>query len=128
MSIRLWSFSKQPGNNWVCKSFRCWNQIKRQNYISSNPLLKLDLSLWISAMGAWSDEILIGQRLMNQKYPRYRALPNITSGPEVQQFFKIQTVWKPDIFLSGHQTFNTFKNRKKIKKFLSRFSFDTKFV
>ena len=27
-----------------------------------------------------------------------RALPDITSSPEVQQIFKIQTVQKPDIF------------------------------
>ena len=74
-------------------------------------------------MGAWPDEILSGQRLMNQKFPRYRALPNITSSPEVQQFFKIQTVWSPDVFLPGHQTFNTFKNRKEIQFFLSNFFF-----
>ena len=45
-----------------------------------------------------------------------RALPEITSSPEVRQIFKIQTVRKPDIFLPRCQTFNTFKNRKKIQK------------
>ena len=36
-----------------------------------------------------------------------RALPDITSGPEVWQIFKIQTVLKLDDFLPGHWTFNT---------------------
>ena len=35
------------------------------------------------------------------------ALPDITSGPEVRQIFKIQTVRKPDVFLPGRRTFNT---------------------
>ena len=30
-----------------------------------------------------------------------RALPDITSGLEVRQIFKVQTVQKPDIFLPG---------------------------
>ena len=30
-----------------------------------------------------------------------RALPDITSGPEVRQIFKIRTVRKPDVFLPG---------------------------
>ena len=42
-----------------------------------------------------------------------RALPDITSGPEVRQIFKIRTVWKLNVFLPGRQTF---KNRKKIQK------------
>ena len=42
-----------------------------------------------------------------------RALPDITSGPDVRQIFKIRTVRKPDIFLPGRLTFNTSKNRKK---------------
>ena len=25
----------------------------------------------------------------------------ITSGPEVQKYFNIRTVWKPDVFLPG---------------------------
>ena len=41
-----------------------------------------------------------------------RALPDITSGPEFRQIFKVQTVPKPDIFLPGRRTFNTFKNRR----------------
>ena len=45
-----------------------------------------------------------------------RSLPNITSGPEVRQIFKFRTVPKPDIFLPGRRTFNTFKNRKKKSK------------
>ena len=49
----------------------------------------------------------------NLVYDRnYRALPDITSGPEVRQIFKIQTVRKPDIFLTRRRTF---ENRKKIK-------------
>ena len=47
-----------------------------------------------------------------------RALPDITSGLEVRQIFKIWIVWKPDIFLPGRWTFNTFKNRKKKIQFL----------
>ena len=46
----------------------------------------------------------------------YRALPDITSGPEVRQNFKIRTVRKPDVFLPERQTFNTFKKRKKKRK------------
>jgi hypothetical protein len=34
-----------------------------------------------------------------------RALPDITSGPEVQQILKIQTVRKPDLFLPGTPDF-----------------------
>ena len=45
-----------------------------------------------------------------------RALPDITSGPEVCQIFKIRTVRKPDVFLTGRRTFNTFKNRRKNPK------------
>ena len=32
-------------------------------------------------------------------HPQSRALPDITSGPEVRQIFKIRTVRKPDVFL-----------------------------
>ena len=46
-----------------------------------------------------------------------RALPDITSGPEVRKFVKIWTVRKPDVFLPGRRTFNTFKNRRKIQKY-----------
>ena len=46
-----------------------------------------------------------------------RALADITSGPEVQNFFKIRTVWTPEVFLPRHWTFNTFENRKKKIKF-----------
>ena len=45
-----------------------------------------------------------------------RALPDITSVPEVRQNLKIRTVRKPDVFLPGRRTFNTFENRKKLKK------------
>ena len=41
--------------------------------------------------------------------PSPRALPNITSGSEVWQIFKIRTVQTPDVFLHGRQTFDTFK-------------------
>ena len=46
-----------------------------------------------------------------------RALTDITSGPEVRQIFKIRTVRKPDVFLLGRRTFNTFKNIFKNPKF-----------
>ena len=45
-----------------------------------------------------------------KRFINYRALPDITSNPEVWQIFKIRTVWKPDVFLPGRQTL---KNRKK---------------
>ena len=35
-----------------------------------------------------------------------RALPGITSGPEVRQIFKILTLRKPDVFLPGRRIFN----------------------
>ena len=66
--------------------------------------------------------------------PSPRALPDITSGPEVWQIFKIRTVQKPDIFLPGHRTINTCKDRNKFifqYIFFSLFglrNFDTKFV
>ena len=43
-----------------------------------------------------------------QNYVFGRALPDITSIPEVRQNFKIQTVRKPDVFLPGCQTYNIF--------------------
>ena len=46
-----------------------------------------------------------------------RAQPDITSGPEVWQIVKIRTVQKPDVFLPGRRTFNSVKNRKKIRFF-----------
>ena len=49
-----------------------------------------------------------------------RALPDITSSPEVRQIFKIQTVRKPDVFLPGRRTLNTFKIRKKKSKKLKK--------
>ena len=36
-----------------------------------------------------------------------RALPDITSGPEVWRIFKVRTVRKPDFFLPGLRTFNS---------------------
>ena len=50
----------------------------------------------------------------------YFALLDITSGPEVQQNFKIRTVWKPGVFLTGCRTF---KNWKKNPKRLLQFFF-----
>ena len=44
-----------------------------------------------------------------------RALLDITSSLEVQNIFKIQTVWKLDVFLPGRRTFKTFRNKKEIK-------------
>ena len=42
-----------------------------------------------------------------------RALPDITSGPEVRKIFKIRTFLKPDIFHPGHRTFKTLKDNNK---------------
>ena len=55
-----------------------------------------------------------------------RAQPDITSGQEVRQIFKIRPVRKPDVFLPGRRTFkNRKKNQKKKfkKKFLNFFLF-----
>ena len=56
-----------------------------------------------------------------------RGLPDITSGPEVQQIFKIRTVRKPDVFLPGHLTL---KNRKRNPKklFSKNFFFKIFFI
>ena len=43
----------------------------------------------------------------------FRALPDITSGPEVRQILKIRTVRKLDVFLPGHRTYKTLKKEKK---------------
>jgi hypothetical protein len=51
--------------------------------------------------------------------PSDRALPDITSGPEVRQIFKIRTLRKPDILLPRRRTFNSFK-KKKIQKIFSK--------
>ena len=47
---------------------------------------------------------------------KYRAQPDITSGPEVRRIFKIRPVRKPDVFLPGRRTFKTVNNRKKNPK------------
>ena len=52
-----------------------------------------------------------------------RALPDFTSGLEVQQIFKIRTVQNPDVFLPGRRTFNTFENRKISKHIFSKIFF-----
>ena len=70
-----------------------------------------------------------------------RALPDITSGPEVRQIFKVRTVQKPDLFPAGHRTLKFIaKNQKSKKKskifqkknftqdFFCLFAFDPKFV
>ena len=51
-----------------------------------------------------------------------RAQPDITSGPEVRQFFKIRTVRKPDVFLPERRTVKTSKNQEKyiLKKKLKK--------
>ena len=54
----------------------------------------------------------------------------ITSGPEVQQIFKIRTVWQPDVSLSGLRTFNTKQTlEKKNQKIFSKnfFKFSLRF-
>ena len=44
----------------------------------------------------------------------YRALLDIRSEPEIRQIFKIRTVRKPDVFLTGCQTFK--KNPENFKE------------
>ena len=43
----------------------------------------------------------LASAMPNEAIGYTRALPDITSGPEVRQIFKIRTVWKPepDVFL-----------------------------
>ena len=60
-----------------------------------------------------------------------RALPDITSSPEVWQIFKVRIVPKPDIFPPNRWTLGS--RKKKIKKkvlqiFFCLFAFDPKFV
>ena len=45
-----------------------------------------------------------------------RALPDITSGPEVRQIFKVWTVRKPDVFLPGCRTLKNRKKKSRLKK------------
>ena len=45
---------------------------------------------------ALKDKLLHEPQRASRKEPKGRALPDITSGPEVQQIFKIRTVRKPD--------------------------------
>ena len=46
-----------------------------------------------------------------------RALPDITSGPEVRQILEVQAVRKPDVFLTGPDTLiSKKKSQKKIQK------------
>ena len=52
-----------------------------------------------------------------------RALPDMLSGPEVREIFKIRTVRKPNNFLPGLRTFKTFKNNNKKKNKKSFFNF-----
>ena len=51
----------------------------------------------------------------------YRALPDITSGPEVRQIFKIWTVWKLDVFLPDARLLTLVKVEKEIKIFFVYF-------
>ena len=60
-----------------------------------------------------------------------RAQPDITSGQEVRQIFKIRPVRKPDVFLPRRRTLSTVKNRKKIQIFFFKilfFNFFSKFL
>ena len=47
-----------------------------------------------------------------------RALPDITSGPEVRQILEVQAGRKPDVFLTGP---DTLISKKKSKKIFSKF-------
>ena len=58
-----------------------------------------------------------------------RALPDITSCPEVHQIFKIRTVRKRDVFLPGSRHLKLLKLcRRKNPKKNCESKFDTKFV
>ena len=50
-----------------------------------------------------------------------RALPDITSGPEVREIFKIRTARKPENFLPGRWTFKIAKNPKNCQFFFQDF-------
>ena len=77
-------------------------------------LLMLIFRLWSQCWSCWVSSTPFG-------IPFRRALPDITSGPEVRQIFKIRTVRKPDITLPGRRTVNPLENRKKNKKFKKKF-------
>ena len=49
----------------------------------------------------------LASAMPNEAIGYTRALPDITSGPEVRQIFKIRTVSNSDVFLPGRRTFNT---------------------
>ena len=57
---------------------------------------------------------ILGQ---NSQSLQLRALPDITSNPEVRKFFEIRAVRKPDVFLPEGRAFNTFKHSKKTSFF-----------
>ena len=70
----------------------------------------------------WSTIYILGKQALISYC--LRALPDITSSPEVWQIFKIRNVWKLDVFLPGCLTW---ENRKKIKnvfKNFKKFSFN----
>ena len=46
---------------------------------------------------------------------RGRVLPDITFGPEVQQIFKVRTVWKPDVFFPDAGLLTILKRPKKVQ-------------
>ena len=52
-----------------------------------------------------------------------RALPNITSGPEIWQILKVRAVRKPDVFLTGPDTLISRKNIQKNPKKKNYFGF-----
>ena len=54
---------------------------------------------------------------------KLRALPDITSGPEFRQIFKIRTVQKPDVFLPDAGLLTLLKIKKQKLVFFSRFLF-----
>ena len=59
---------------------------------------------------------IVGTKFMNARFDgpietRIRVLPDLTSGPEVRQIFKIRTYWKLDIFLPGLLTLVKIKSK-----------------
>ena len=68
-------------------------------FLDKNPQKSpLCLSMSLSCTTNWWENEAQSKSAWYQKV-QIKALPDITSGPEVWQFFKIRTVWKLDVFL-----------------------------
>ena len=99
---------------WVKKS--CHSKTQKTSLSKDLDLGEKGKSTWLDSNHkiVWPPDIIT----FNTVWTCSRALPDITSGPEVRQIFKVRAVRKPDVFLPGRRTFNrTIIIEKKSKKF-----------